>query len=336
MDWLTSSEVQRVLRFFNEKEELTIFVLGSLVMLVFVFSRRANARAEASPIRLLLPNLAQRILPPKRYGPSRPLTDRQKVIRGIRNGIAWLLQKTDWLLRDKLRLLPDEQKGRRLNYFLLLFSVGLLVFGTALMNWIQSVGLFRSGGPGKFFLELLLSLLLVGLPVLAFFVLRKNLYVDAGISFMLLYYAVIKVIRCHYHGCCFGIPCTWGIYNKTIDAAVFPVQLLEAAVLFLCYTLCVLYMIYGKTYKPGRGMSVALILYSIAKFFMEFLRYHGPAYREAEQNVLFGLSAVQLVCIACVVLAIAWLFILPLEKKLADKLWRFLESRIKWLTAKEK
>jgi len=334
MDWLTSDGVRRVLDFLNNKVDLTVFVFGGLIMLFFLVSRRANARAEASSMPLL-PKLARRILPPKRYGPSRPLNDRQKVIRGIRNGAAWLLQKTDWLLRDKLRLLPDEQKDHRLNYFFLLFSVCLVSRGKTFLDKVSASPEFRSSGSNEFFLGILLFLVLAILTFMMVVFLRKNreFYLDISASLALFYYAVNKIVSCHYYGCCFGVPCTWGIYNETIDTTVFPVQLLEAAALLICYALCVLYMLYGKTYKSGRGTSLALFLFAVTKFFIEFLRYHGPEYRDDEQNVLFGLSVVQLASIACVVLAIAWLFILPLEKKLMDKLWRFLESRIKWLTA---
>jgi len=86
-------------------------------------------------------------------------------------------------------------------------------------------------------------------------------------------------------------------------------------------------MLYGKTYRPGRGCSFCMFSYAVPRFFWEFLRYHDENYRFVETNGLFGLSMTQILCIAGIVLGIVWLFVLPLEKRLMEQLWAFVARR---------
>jgi len=98
------------------------------------------------------------------------------------------------------------------------------------------------------------------------------------------------------------------------------VQLLEVALIVLGTGLCCIYILFGKTYRPGRGVSFSLLAFMSQRFFVEFLRYSGPEYRLAETRKLLGINGPQLVCLAGAVMAVLWLFILPLEKKLVDRL----------------
>jgi len=62
-------------------------------------------RAEApAPALRLLAQWAQAA-----QAPARPTKTKR--------GISWLLMKMDWLLYEKLKLLPDTHTGRRLNFF---------------------------------------------------------------------------------------------------------------------------------------------------------------------------------------------------------------------------
>lgn len=90
-------------------------------------------------------------------------------------------------------------------------------------------------------------------------------------------------IGCFFGGCCYGIESSFG-FTITENSFVpglcgvkrFPVQLLESAI---CFTIAaVLAALYKK--RPERGgrlLPTYLCLYSVARFFIEFLR--GDSYR---------------------------------------------------------
>ncbi|HBB27839.1 MAG TPA: prolipoprotein diacylglyceryl transferase [Clostridiales bacterium] len=110
-------------------------------------------------------------------------------------------------------------------------------------------------------------------------------------------------LGCFFAGCCYGIPFNPPIgmmFNESIVAphnvALFPVQLLEA---FLNILIFIFLIIYGRK-KRNRGnvISIYLILYSIVRFLVEYLRY------DAERGFLLGISTSQWFSIAIIMLVI--------------------------------
>jgi len=307
-----------------------LFVLCILLSALFLVSRRMNTRMEAAaPASRLLQRLAG-ALSKRKSSPANQM-------------LAWLLRKIDLLLYDKLKLLPDTDTGRRLNFFLMMFAAWLVLYGT---RWIRSSGAMypidvlrytdstqalqvRSELFGAFFLVTLCTVLLP----LPFFLVRKNreFYFDLIALFTLLCVAVMR-LYCWRGGCCFGIPYSWGVFSQTLQATVFPVQLFEFICNVLGVAVCVLFMLRAKSYRQGRGCTFCMLWFTIPKFFFEFYRYHEST--PAEKNGFFGLTMVQSVCVAGAALGVAWLFLLPLEKKLMDRFWLFFAGRLRKLRAK--
>lgn len=84
-------------------------------------------------------------------------------------------------------------------------------------------------------------------------------------------------IGCFMAGCCYGIPMKSKlsvIYTNSIAAPngipFFPIQLLEAGVNFILFILLMVYA--QKCRKPYKMLGLYLVLYSIERFFLEFLR----------------------------------------------------------------
>ena len=330
--------LQDILRFFfpnstSPRYITSLLVLYSLLSACILASRRINARLEASgPAPRLLPQMAQALLAEK--NPTKK-----------RRGLAGLLLKIHLLIYDKLKLLPDARTGRRLNYVLMLLASWLAANS---FPWIATSKIALSfytlrqgieatqpvlGLQLAFFLEPL-YIMLVLLPL---FLIRKNreFYFDLTALFVLLSFTISKLAFCWVGGCCFGIPWPGGVYNGRLDTTVFPVQLLEVALGILIGVSCILFMLYAKSYRPGRGCSFCMFFFLVTRFFVEYLRYRGEEYRSEEINGLIpGLTLGQSVCVAGVLVAIAWLFILPLEKKLMDRLWIFIMRHLRRLAVK--
>ena len=288
--------------------EMAFFVLFCLLSLFFMYSKRMSTRLAPGSRAQRLLSLAEAPL-----GENASRTQR---------GLARLPQKARRLL------------DTRLSPFLMLFTSWLTVRVTYFMNhgtviWrygqhrsvpVEQVLQARPEAWKYFFLVFLFGLM----ALLPFFLVRKNreFYFDVLALFLLLYFSLYKLIVCWRAQCCFGIPWPWGVYHTMLETTLFPIQLFEFDVGLLCSILCVLYMLYGKTYKPGRACSVCLISYAAPRFVWDYFRYFEGNYRYVEVNGLFGLTMVQVVCVAAVALAVLWLFLLPLEKKLMDRLWK--------------
>ncbi|MCL2107151.1 MAG: hypothetical protein FWH26_08895 [Oscillospiraceae bacterium] len=333
-------------------------VVFGLVSLFFQSSRRMNARVEAAaPGPRLLRELALALAPPTKNKSAKTKKRKKRkknrlttFLEKARRTLAWLLQKTDWLLYEKLKLLPNPDTGRRLNYLPMLFASWLvansvrLIFNSTALN---AFSIYRNASPEQrdylqmrpealwtyFFLMLALLLMLL----LPFFLVRKNreFYFDLTALHILLGFGIMKLIACWRIGCCFGIPWPGGVYNDRLGAEVFPVQLLEFALCALGAVLCGLYMLFGKTYRPGRGCSACALALTATRFGSEYLRYHGESYRMEEAGGFLGFTMSQIVCVAGAIAALVWLLVLPLEKKLMDRLWLLAARRLRRLAMKQ-
>jgi len=245
------------------------------------------------------------------------------------------------VIANKLKLLPNESAGRRSNFFLLLFTAWI---SADVHKWISnfrpiSTLLALRGGfiayeqaqlkPSGLWLMFLIGLPLWISLLSPLFLARHNreFYYDVAALFYLFYVATGKVLMCWQEGCCCGFPWPKGVYNHFVETRVFPVQLFESAAVLLAFFLCLLFMLYAKSYQPGRGAALCVLLFAVERFFWDFFHYKGEVYWAAEGKIgLFGLSMIQTLCVALSILAIAWwLWILPLEKKLFDRFWRFVD-----------
>lgn len=103
-------------------------------------------------------------------------------------------------------------------------------------------------------------------------------------------------IGCFLGGCCYGVESDFGftVYNNQLNPSIndvqrFPVQLLEAALNLMLF-IFLAYLLKKPKFK-GKLFAIYLLIYSVIRFFDEFLR--GDAYR----GYLFGMSTSQIISI---------------------------------------
>ena len=310
---------------------LTVFILRS---------RRMNARLEApAPAPRRLQQWASALTDQKSR--RKPPNVFVFFLAKAERPVNWLLRKTDWLLYDRLKLLPDAHTGQRINFFLLFYAACYIIWANRILltgnaffyrllelrdGWITHAEAGLSPNAMWLLFVILAAAGFVGfLPMLL--LPRKNgaFYLDAWSWFMLLFVSLYKLFVCWPTGCCFGIVHPWGVYNARLGTTVFPVQLFEFATGIPILLLCAFYILYAKSYRPGRGFAVCVTGFAVSRFFWEFFRYHGESIRQDEIHGLFGMTMVQTVCVALCILAVLWLiWLLPLEKKLMDRFRRFI------------
>ncbi len=109
-------------------------------------------------------------------------------------------------------------------------------------------------------------------------------------------------IGCAVYGCCYGISCSFGVSTRFSELPVFPVQLLESLLCFILFGV-MFFLVTKNKHRKGTVWPLALILYGVMRFFVEFLRY----YPEAEKTFFFGVSFWQAVSIITVISGILWL-----------------------------
>ncbi|MCL2446256.1 MAG: prolipoprotein diacylglyceryl transferase [Oscillospiraceae bacterium] len=309
---------------------MLFFIL--LLVLPLLYSRRMNARLLPPSMKLrFLQQLAQGIAPPKLSGKRRQISGQnfarnehivspRKRIRREKfsRAVLWL----DWLLCDKLRLLPNAETGRTINVFVVLYFAwaSSILMQIALRN--QNVLVFMRT-PLQLMLIYIAWLLLPLALIIPLVLLKRNrdIYMDFFALFFLWLVSYQK-LRCSYWNCCLGVPWTEIGINRV---GAFPIQPLEFAVGALLTIFCLLFMARSRWYKPGRGISLALISYALPRFFWEFLRHRYDI------GWVFGLTVVQVVCIIAILLAIIWWFAVPLAKKVMDWINNLLHRALAWV-----
>lgn len=116
--------------------------------------------------------------------------------------------------------------------------------------------------------------------------------------------ACIK-IGCYYQGCCYGVECSWGVYSWKTGTKLFPIQLFEAATIFII--LIISYFIkQTKFYRRGMAGPLAAAMYIFARFCWEFLRYYTPEMR----HFFLGLSLWQIFCVIIFIVVAVWVIVL--------------------------
>jgi phosphatidylglycerol---prolipoprotein diacylglyceryl transferase len=112
-------------------------------------------------------------------------------------------------------------------------------------------------------------------------------------------------LGCFAAGCCWGRECDlpWGVRFRSNDAApvpldrpLHPVQLYESAADLLIFA--ILYRHFNRAHRPGSVIGLYLVLYSSARFVIEFFRVH-------EQPLAGPFSLTQWIALALLVLGAA-------------------------------
>lgn len=112
---------------------------------------------------------------------------------------------------------------------------------------------------------------------------------------------------CPFVGCCHGYECTWGVWNPTKDAIVFPVQWLECLVA-LAIVLWLLRQAKKENYSGGGKIyAMLLVIFGYTRFFLEFLR-------DSEKLVL-GISSLAFHALFMGIVGTVWIFVLAEKEK---------------------
>jgi len=117
---------------------------------------------------------------------------------------------------------------------------------------------------------------------------------DLIVPFLALAQAIGR-IGCLLNGCCFGKVSSFGIYFPVHQATLIPTQLYSSLLLLLIFI--ILRFLQDRPHQPGQILFSYLFLYSLKRFFIEFLRADNP-------RVIMGLTLFQLISIAIFCLAV--------------------------------
>lgn len=117
-------------------------------------------------------------------------------------------------------------------------------------------------------------------------------------------------IGCFFAGCCYGIPCQWGITisgNHLIpelnDVSRLPIQLIEAGANLLIFG--ILAFLYGRNGRRPSLLSLYTLLYAPLRFVLEFFR--GDEIR----GIWLGLSTSQWISLGLVIVVLLHLLLSP-------------------------
>ena len=114
-------------------------------------------------------------------------------------------------------------------------------------------------------------------------------------------------IGCLLNGCCFGKVSKFGIYFKVFDQVLIPTQLYSSLLLLLIFF--ILRFMQDRKHLPGTILCTYLILYSMKRFGIEFLRNDSP-------RIIHGLTLFQILCLVMFFFALGMLIrILYLKKR---------------------
>lgn len=118
-------------------------------------------------------------------------------------------------------------------------------------------------------------------------------------------------LGCFLYGCCYGVECSWGVYNSFAGTDVFPIQIVET---IWNFAVCIFILCYER--KPENKYKVYpvyMIVYSIGRIFLEI----GRSGAEVSFKPLFGvITGGMLYALAAISIGVIWLH---LYKKSYDK-----------------
>ncbi len=179
--------------------------------------------------------------------------------------------------------------------FMFLFDIGDYIRNPGqifTLETLQAAGVFHGG----FIVALLLAVLYMRKQRLPAF-----LTMDAFAPGVALGQAIGR-LGCFAAGCCWGKECDlpWGVRFRSdfaapvpLDKTLHPAQLYESAADLLIFA--ILYRQFNRRHRPGHVIGLYLVLYSTARFIIEFFREH-------EQSLVGPFSLTQWIALALLIL----------------------------------
>ncbi len=115
---------------------------------------------------------------------------------------------------------------------------------------------------------------------------------------------------CIFGGCCYGFPITdypqwlqWmGIYNNATQSYLFPIQLVENAIILVLIVFMVLWARSKRFKTGGRAFPLYMVLFCVTRFFCEYLRDN--------EKIVANLSEFSFWCILWTIEGVVWLIVL--------------------------
>lgn len=163
------------------------------------------------------------------------------------------------------------------------------------LETLQAAGVFHGG-------------FIVALIVAALYMRRQNLplfpTMDAFAPGIALGHSIGR-LGCFAAGCCWGKEChlPWAVQFRSdaaapvpLDKPLHPAQLYESAANLIIFA--ILYRKFRRSHRPGEVIGLYLVLYSIARFVIEFFREH-------EQSLVGPFSITQWIALGLLVLGAA-------------------------------
>jgi phosphatidylglycerol:prolipoprotein diacylglycerol transferase len=102
-------------------------------------------------------------------------------------------------------------------------------------------------------------------------------------------------IGCLLNGCCFGRESKFGLYFKLFDQTLIPTQLYSSLLLLLIFL--ILRFKQNSKHLPGEIFCSYIFLYSLKRFFIEFLRNDSP-------RIFYGLTLFQILSLLTLVISL--------------------------------
>ncbi|MDD5130083.1 MAG: prolipoprotein diacylglyceryl transferase [Candidatus Omnitrophica bacterium] len=128
---------------------------------------------------------------------------------------------------------------------------------------------------------------------------------DLVVPFIALGQAIGR-IGCLLNGCCYGRESEFGLYFKVFGQSLIPTQLYSSLLLLLIFI--ILRLKQEAKHAPGQILCSYLFLYSLKRFFIEFLRNDSP-------RIFYGLTIFQVLSLAMFFLSLAIFIRLSAAKK---------------------
>lgn len=206
------------------------------------------------------------------------------------------------ILSKKTRsIISNSRKARVKNLYILLEIIIISLLQYALIPICNSILGNLTNSSFNYF-----GLLFIGPVVLTIVFIFSGIDVLKHIDLITPAYPLALIVAklgCFCYGCCYGIECSFGLYNHSNKAVEFPIQLVEASLALMMF---VFLMFIRRKTKEGTLFPIYLITYSATRFFSEFLRY--------EADVLWIFKRYHLFCLAGIVVGVIELYLITKKK----------------------
>ena len=195
-------------------------------------------------------------------------------------------------------------------------------------HWLDVINPFQSGGIGLAGLSMMGGITLAIISALMFFIIKRINpwpFLDAMAPSFFLGLGITR-IGCFLNGCCFGKPtdafCGMIFPPRSMpgwvfpDTPIWPTQLFSSIAGFIMFGL--LLLLERKRNFNGYTFWLTVALYSLWRFFIDFLRYYEDSMIFASiANINFTRN--QFLCICLLIISIIWFFYLKRNNEKASE-----------------